>query len=108
MVSFQIFSSDHLIQNGLENFLMYDLIIIRLANWSDWPDWKGTWIDFTNPTDFPSALTLPRRIVVSPDQKSVLTPPIETIVKLRDQTLDGIGLKTGKLVCFFHTFFYGK
>uniref|UniRef100_A0A1I8B530 beta-fructofuranosidase n=1 Tax=Meloidogyne hapla TaxID=6305 RepID=A0A1I8B530_MELHA len=57
------------------------LTIAWLANWKDW-SWD------TKP-DFPTAMTLPRKLILSADRKSLLTPPIDWIIsKLRNQQLD--------------------
>nr|CAD2191864.1 unnamed protein product [Meloidogyne enterolobii] len=57
------------------------LTIAWLANWKDW-NWD------TKP-DFPTSMTLPRKLVLSADRKALLTPPIDWVVsKLRNQQLD--------------------
>jgi beta-fructofuranosidase len=78
----------------------------RLGSWAEWLAWRGTWIDFETSEDYPSALTLPRRLVLSPDRTAILTPPIETVIQLRDQTLDGMAMKAGMRVITSSSFIY--
>ena len=57
------------------------LVIAWLASWKDW-SWD------TKP-DFPSSMTMPRRLILGRDRRSLLTPPLESVVaKLRDHRLD--------------------
>jgi beta-fructofuranosidase len=64
------------------------LAIAWLADWSDW-DTKSK---------FPTSMTLPRRLVLSADKTSLLTPPIGATALLRKGSLDGDRLRNGKWV----------
>ncbi|KAF7637740.1 Glyco_hydro_32N domain-containing protein [Meloidogyne graminicola] len=66
---------------ALYNSELGTLVIAWLANWKDW-NWA------TKP-DFPTAMILPRKLTLSSDKKSLLTPPIDWVInKLINQNLD--------------------
>lgn len=68
------------------------LAIAWLANWKFW-DWKSK-------PDFPTAMTLPRRFLLSADRRALLTPPVDFVIaKLHERQLDdGTRLRAGQLV----------
>ncbi|KQV33580.1 MULTISPECIES: glycoside hydrolase family 32 protein [unclassified Rhizobium] len=58
--------------------------------------WLANWTDFTKKDDFPTAMTLPRRVLLEGD--TVLTPPVAAAESLRHQLLDDTALAAGKTV----------
>ncbi|TVZ72748.1 GH32 C-terminal domain-containing protein [Rhizobium mongolense] len=58
--------------------------------------WLANWTDVSKSVDFPTAMTLPRRILL--DGGAVLTPPLEAVDGLRHKLLDEDRLQTGKSV----------
>ena len=58
--------------------------------------WLANWTDFTKKDDFPTAMTLPRRVLLEGD--AVLTPPVAATESLRHQLLDDSALAAGKTV----------
>lgn len=58
--------------------------------------WLANWTDFTKKDDFPTAMTLPRRVLLDGD--TVLTPPVATTESLRHQLLDSAALAAGNTV----------
>ncbi|OCJ09399.1 beta-fructofuranosidase [Rhizobium sp. AC44/96] len=51
--------------------------------------WLANWTDVSKKEDFPTAMTLPRRVLW--DGTAVLTPPVEGVNALRHAELDGTG-----------------
>ena len=60
--------------------------------------WLANWTDVSKSVDFPTAMTLPRRILL--DGSAVLTPPVEAVDGLRHQLLDDDRLLAGKSIAF--------
>ncbi|MEI1251368.1 glycoside hydrolase family 32 protein [Rhizobium aouanii] len=58
--------------------------------------WLANWTDFSKKDDFPTAMTLPRRMLLDGD--TVLTPPVAAVESLRHQLLDDTALAAGKTV----------
>ncbi len=58
--------------------------------------WLANWTDFTKKEDFPTAMTLPRRVLV--EGGAVLTPPVAAVESLRHALLDDSLLAAGKTV----------
>lgn len=58
--------------------------------------WLANWADASPEIDFPSAMTLPRNLVLQGG--SLLTPPIAGVETLRDRRLDGSRLAAGQEV----------
>jgi beta-fructofuranosidase len=60
--------------------------------------WLANWADVSHAVDFPTAMTLPRHIILRGDH--VLTPPVSSVVTLRDRLLDDRQLISGTPVSF--------
>ncbi|NTF31238.1 GH32 C-terminal domain-containing protein [Rhizobium skierniewicense] len=60
--------------------------------------WLANWADATPEIDFPTAMTLPRRMIFS--NGALLTPPIGAAESLRHRILDRTRLATGETVEF--------
>ena len=58
--------------------------------------WLANWTDFSKKDDFPTAMTLPRRVLLDGD--AVLTPPVAAVETLRHTLLDDTALAAGKTV----------
>ncbi|MEI2301762.1 GH32 C-terminal domain-containing protein [Ensifer sp. MJa1] len=58
--------------------------------------WLANWTDFSKKDDFPTAMTLPRRVLLEGD--AVLTPPVAAAESLRDTLLDETALVAGETV----------
>ena len=58
--------------------------------------WLANWTDFTKKDDFPTAMTLPRRVLLEGD--AVLTPPVAAVESLRKTLLDDAALALGQTV----------
>lgn len=58
--------------------------------------WLANWTDFSRKDDFPTAMTLPRRVLLDGD--AVLTPPVAAAESLRHGLLDDAALAAGKTV----------
>lgn len=58
--------------------------------------WLANWSDFSKKDDFPTTMTLPRRVLLDGD--TVLTPPIAAVESLRHQLLDDTALAAGRTV----------
>ena len=58
--------------------------------------WLANWTDFSKKDDFPTAMTLPRRVLL--DGSAVLTPPIAAVESLRQTLVDDTALAAGKTV----------
>lgn len=58
--------------------------------------WLANWTDFTKKDDFPTAMTLPRRVLIEGD--AVLTPPVAAAESLRQTLLDDTALVAGQTV----------
>jgi beta-fructofuranosidase len=58
--------------------------------------WLANWADFSKNDDFPTAMTLPRRVLIEGD--TILTPPIAAVDSLRHLLLDNVSLAAGAAV----------
>ncbi|HEV7249265.1 MAG TPA: glycoside hydrolase family 32 protein [Shinella sp.] len=58
--------------------------------------WLANWTDFSRKDDFPTAMTLPRRVLLDGD--AVLTPPVAAAESLRQTLLDDTALAAGERV----------
>ncbi|NRQ12983.1 GH32 C-terminal domain-containing protein [Ensifer sesbaniae] len=58
--------------------------------------WLANWTDFSKKDDFPTAMTLPRRVLLDGD--AVLTPPVAAAESLRHVLLDETALGAGETV----------
>lgn len=58
--------------------------------------WLANWTDFSKQDDFPTAMTLPRRVLLDGD--SVLTPPVAATESMRHRLLDDTALAAGRTV----------
>ncbi|MGE6784464.1 GH32 C-terminal domain-containing protein [Ensifer adhaerens] len=58
--------------------------------------WLANWTDFSKKHDFPTAMTLPRRVLLDGDV--VLTPPVTAVESLRRALLDETALAAGGTV----------
>ncbi|MBB3388206.1 beta-fructofuranosidase [Rhizobium sp. BK275] len=58
--------------------------------------WLANWTDFSQKDDFPTAMTLPRRVLV--EDNSVLTPPVAAAESLRHRLIDDTSLAAGETV----------
>ncbi|WP_429810375.1 glycoside hydrolase family 32 protein [Ensifer sp. B1-9] len=58
--------------------------------------WLANWTDFSKKDDFPTAMTLPRRVLL--DGEAVLTPPVAAAESLRHTLLDETALGAGETV----------
>lgn len=58
--------------------------------------WLANWTDFSKKDDFPTAMTLPRRVLLDGD--AVLTPPVAEAESLRHALLDETALAAGEAV----------
>lgn len=58
--------------------------------------WLANWTEITKKIDFPTAMTLPRRVLLKDDV--LLTPPVEAVDSLRRQLLDEGRLAAGETV----------
>ncbi|WP_234187773.1 glycoside hydrolase family 32 protein [Shinella sp. NM-101] len=58
--------------------------------------WLANWTDFTRKDDFPTAMTLPRRVLLEGD--TVLTPPATAAESLRHTLIDSAALAAGNTV----------
>jgi len=58
--------------------------------------WLANWTEVSKKIDFPTAMTLPRRILLK--DGVLLTPPVEAVDSLRQQLLDQDRLVTGETV----------
>ena len=58
--------------------------------------WLANWTDFSKKDDFPTAMTLPRRVLLDGD--AVLTPPSVAAESLRHMLLDEAALAAGETV----------
>ncbi|MBB3398582.1 MULTISPECIES: glycoside hydrolase family 32 protein [unclassified Rhizobium] len=56
--------------------------------------WLANWTDVSKKEDFPTAMTLPRRVLW--DGSALLTPPIESVDSLRHLALDASRLTSGE------------
>ncbi|MDQ0320098.1 beta-fructofuranosidase [Pararhizobium capsulatum DSM 1112] len=60
--------------------------------------WLANWADVSHAVDFPTAMTLPRQLILRGDR--VLTPPVPTVETLRHQLVDDRKLLAGQPVGF--------
>jgi len=58
--------------------------------------WLANWTDFSKKEDFPTAMTLPRRVLLDGD--AVLTPPVAAVESLRHALIDDTALAAGETV----------
>ncbi len=58
--------------------------------------WLANWTEISKKIDFPTAMTLPRRVLLK--DGVLLTPPVEAVDSLRQQLLDEDRLVTGETV----------
>ncbi|WP_040675637.1 GH32 C-terminal domain-containing protein [Rhizobium grahamii] len=58
--------------------------------------WLANWTDVSKSVDFPTAMTLPRRVLL--DGSAILTPPLEAVDGLRHKLLDDTSLLAGEAV----------
>jgi len=58
--------------------------------------WLANWADFSKNDDFPTAMTLPRRVLIEGD--TILTPPIAAVDSLRHRLVDDVALAAGGTV----------
>jgi beta-fructofuranosidase len=58
--------------------------------------WLANWTDVSKKADFPSAMTLPRKVVIK--DGTLLTPPIDTVERLRRHLIDDTRLLSGEAV----------
>jgi len=58
--------------------------------------WLANWTDFSRKDDFPTAMTLPRRVLV--EEGAVLTPPVAAVESLRHALIDSTALAAGRTV----------
>ncbi len=58
--------------------------------------WLANWADVSHAIDFPTAMTLPRQILLEGDR--VLTPPVPAVETLRSRVLDETLLLSGETV----------
>lgn len=56
--------------------------------------WLANWTDITRTQDFPTAMTLPRRVLLR--DGALATPPVAAVETLRRQALDAEGLLAGR------------
>lgn len=53
--------------------------------------WLANWTEVSKKIDFPTAMTLPRQLLL--EQNALLTPPVETVATLRRRLIDNSKLK---------------
>ena len=58
--------------------------------------WLANWTDVSREIDMPTAMTLPRRLMLEGD--TLLTPPVPSVEGLRKHRLDARGLLDGEIV----------
>ncbi|OHV79835.1 GH32 C-terminal domain-containing protein [Ensifer sp. LCM 4579] len=58
--------------------------------------WLANWTDISKKTDFPTAMTLPRRLLL--ESGTLRTPPVEKATSLRQQPIDDHRLLSGERV----------
>ncbi|PKA44158.1 glycoside hydrolase family 32 protein [Rhizobium sullae] len=58
--------------------------------------WLANWTDVSNKADFPSAMTLPRQVLLR--DGALLTPPVAAVERLRQRPVDDIMLRSGETV----------
>ncbi|MCA1441423.1 GH32 C-terminal domain-containing protein [Ensifer sp. IC4062] len=58
--------------------------------------WLANWTEISKKIDFPTAMTLPRRVVLK--DGALLTPPVEAVEGLRQQLIDDERLLSGDIV----------
>ncbi len=58
--------------------------------------WLANWADVSHTIDFPTAMTLPRMLLLQDD--AVLTPPVPAVESLRSAVIDDIRLAAGEMV----------
>ncbi|TDW28215.1 beta-fructofuranosidase [Rhizobium azibense] len=56
--------------------------------------WLANWTDVSKKADFPSAMTLPRRVLLK--DSTLLTPPVAAVESLRQKLVDDIRLRSGE------------
>jgi beta-fructofuranosidase len=60
--------------------------------------WLADWSDWDTKSSFPTSMTLPRRLRLSQDGSSLLTPPVESALSLRYRDMDVDALLVGRRV----------
>ncbi len=58
--------------------------------------WLANWTEISKKVDFPTAMTLPRRVLLK--DATLLTPPVEAVESLRQQLVDENRLLSGEAV----------
>ncbi|MDK1491909.1 glycoside hydrolase family 32 protein [Sinorhizobium sp. 7-81] len=58
--------------------------------------WLANWTEISKKIDFPTAMTLPRRVLLKGE--ALLTPPVETVDGLRQRLVDDSRLLAGEIV----------
>jgi beta-fructofuranosidase len=58
--------------------------------------WLANWTDISRKADFPTAMTLPRRLALDGD--TLLTPPVAAVEGLRHDMIDDVALRAGQPV----------
>lgn len=64
--------------------------------------WLAAWIDWDRQNDFPTSMTLPRRLLLDPRSGALLTPPVEATQALRVRELDGVRLMRSERLALAH------
>ncbi|MBB5538886.1 GH32 C-terminal domain-containing protein [Rhizobium giardinii] len=59
--------------------------------------WLANWSDVSKDADMPTAMTLPRRLLLR--DGALLTPPVDAVLTLRQSPIDTDGLLAGDTVC---------
>ncbi|CAN7530100.1 GH32 C-terminal domain-containing protein [Pararhizobium sp. LjRoot255] len=60
--------------------------------------WLANWADVSHTIDFPTAMTLPRNLLLRDDE--ILTPPVSAVETLRAELVDERRLMAGEVVAF--------
>jgi beta-fructofuranosidase len=58
--------------------------------------WLANWTEISKKADFPTAMTLPRRVMLK--DGALLTPPVDTVDSLRQRLVDETRLSSGETV----------
>jgi beta-fructofuranosidase len=58
--------------------------------------WLANWTEISKKADFPTAMTLPRRVMLK--DGALLTPPVDTVDSLRQHLVDEVRLSSGETV----------
>ena len=57
--------------------------------------WLASWADWDRTSDFPTSMTLPRRLSLSADGTALLAPPVEAVSSLRGEPIGTAALAEG-------------